>query len=307
MRVDEIQIEEHTLDEVIDLIRGEPGTHVVLEVQRGNTLMPVIITRDVIEVPVVVSTLVDDEIGYIRVLTFESQRTVLQLKAQLQALQDQGMTSLILDLRDNGGGYLTQGLQTADLFLEEGEIAFQRTPELTFRLATATPGGFQGRMAVLVNRYSASASEIVAGALQIHGRATVIGEVTAGKGVGQTLITLADGSEMKVVSYEWLLPDRSSLNAQGIQPDIVLEDALLTPPLTITGSGALPGQKVQIVLDGSVMATVEADAQGGFQYLHVKELPAEDFASEVLTAAHVNPLIDTVLQTAIDVLTPSPL
>lgn len=269
--------------------------------------MPVTITRDVIEVPVVVSTLVDDEIGYIRVLTFESQRTVLQLKAQLQALQDQGMTSLILDLRDNGGGYLTQGLQTADLFLEEGEIAFQRTPELTFRLATATPGGFQGRMAVLVNRYSASASEIVAGALQIHGRATVIGEVTAGKGVGQTLITLADGSEMKVVSYEWLLPDRSSLNAQGIQPDIVLEDALLTPPLTITGSGALPGQKVQIVLDGSVMATVEADAQGGFQYLHVKELPAEDFASEVLTAAHVNPLIDTVLQTAIDVLTPSPL
>lgn len=182
--------------------------------------------------------------GYVALETFANFKVEDQLKRAIEELKAQGVKKLIFDLRDNGGGLLDQGCAVASAFLKEGPIVYTRTKNLTRVWCEATGQTlWDGPMVVLVNGNSASASEIVAGALQDYGRAKVIGEKTFGKGVGQTPYTLANGGELTLVTFEWLTPKRRSINKEGITPDIVVKDTRFPTPFSLQGAGRRRGRR----------------------------------------------------------------
>ena len=295
--VDGTNVEDFTTDEIVDLVRGPAGTDVTIGFRRAGQEEPVLLTmtRGKIDIVSVESTVLPNNVGYVSINTFANQRVYDQLATQLEQLQAQGITSLILDLRNNGGGLLDQGIRVADEFLTQGDIVYQRARGVTQRLATADPAYFDLPMVVLVNGNSASASEIVAGALQDNGRAQVVGEETFGKGVGQSVVSLTDGGQLVYKSFEWLTPDRRSINEQGIEPDIQAEDTLSPNIITLEGQGAQPGQEVEISVGGQTIGTAQADEEGAFTFFQPVERPE---ASDVQGEALVNLETDNALQVA---------
>ncbi len=297
--VDDTNVEDFTTDEIVDLVRGPAGTEVSIGFRRAGEEEPVVLnmTRGKIDIISVESTILPDNVGYISINTFANQRVYEQMAEQLDALRSQGITSLVLDLRNNGGGLLDQGIRVADEFLTEGDIVYQRARGVTQRLATADPEFFDLPMVVLVNGNSASASEIVAGALQDNGRAQVIGEETFGKGVGQSVVSLTDGGQLVYKSFEWLTPDRRSIDQQGIVPDIRAEDTLIPNVITLEGQGAEPGQEVEISVGGEVIGSAQAEEDGSFTFFQPIERPN---MSDVQGEALVNLEGDNALQVAYD-------
>ncbi len=297
--VDGTNVEDFTTDEIVDLVRGPAGTEVNIGFRRAGEEEPVVLsmTRGKIDIISVESTVLPNNVGYVSISTFANQRVYEQLAEQLDALRTQGVTSLVLDLRNNGGGLLDQGIRVADEFLSDGDIVYQRARGVTQRLATADPEFFDLPMVVLVNGNSASASEIVAGALQDNGRAQVIGEETFGKGVGQSVVSLTDGGQLVYKSFEWLTPDRRSIDQQGIVPDIKVEDTLIPNVITLEGQGAEPGQEVEISIGGEVIGSAQADEDGAFTFFQPVERPE---ASDVQGEALVNLEADNALQVAYD-------
>jgi carboxyl-terminal processing protease len=269
MQVDGVDVKEMTPTEVADLVRGPKGTVVHLEMLRPGVeeQLSFDITRGTISIVSVDSAVLPQSVGYINITTFANQRLHEQLVEQLAELKEQGVTSLILDLRDNGGGFLNQGILVADEFLSSGDIVFQRARGVTQRIAAADPESFGLPMVVLVNEHSASASEIVAGALQENGRALVIGEETFGKGVAQNVISLADGGQLVYLAFEWLTPDRRSINQQGITPDIAAEDTRYPNIISLEGQGARPGQTIEFVIEGEVVGSATANEDGQFEFV----------------------------------------
>ncbi|MEX2534723.1 MAG: S41 family peptidase [Trueperaceae bacterium] len=301
MSVDGVEVEEMTPTEVADLVRGPEGTVVHLEMLRPGAEEPVAfdITRGTISIVSVESGVLPQNVGYINITTFANQQLHDQLVEQLDELKEQGITSLILDLRDNGGGFLNQGILVADEFLSSGDIVFQRARGVTQRIAAADPESFDLPMVVLVNEHSASASEIVAGALQENGRALVVGEETFGKGVAQNVVSLSDGGQLIYLAFEWLTPNRRSINQQGIAPDIMAQDTRYPNIISLEGQGASPGQTLDIVVDGEVVGSAEADEDGAFQF--VTTGPRREY-SPVQGQALIDLENDEALQTAHDVL-----
>jgi carboxyl-terminal processing protease len=269
LSVDGVDVREMTPTEVADLVRGPEGSVVHLEMLRPGTEENVTfdITRGTIRIVSVESSVLPDGVGYLSITTFANQRLHDQLVNQLDRLKEQGITSLILDLRDNGGGFLNQGILVADEFLSSGDIVFQRARGVTQRLAAADPESFDLPMVVLVNKHSASASEIVAGALQENGRALVVGEETFGKGVAQNVVSLSDGGQLVYLAFEWLTPNRRSINQQGITPDVMAEDTRFPNVISLEGQGASPGQVMEIVIDGEVVGSFQADEKGEFEFV----------------------------------------
>ncbi len=206
-----------------------------------------------------------------------------------------GSTLWFLDLRDNGGGFLNQGILVADEFLSSGDIVFQRARGVTQRLASAQPPAFDLPMVVLVNENSASASEIVAGALQENGRAIVIGEETFGKGVAQNVISLSDGGQLVYLAFEWLTPNRRSINQQGIEPDISAEDTRFPRIIGVEGQGAAEGQQVEIFIDGELVGTSTVDEEGEFRF--ISSIAPREY-SEIQGEALVDFQNDNLLQIA---------
>jgi carboxyl-terminal processing protease len=214
------------LDEIIAEIRGPSGTEVTLTIQREALPEPLDITivRDLIEFPIVESEIIEQNIAYVRLTSFNSNAN-RRLREELESLLEQEPRGLILDLRDNPGGFLNQSVGVADLFLPDGVVLYQRDRnghEEVFESDTGDPAE-QIPLVVLVGPGSASASEIVAGAVQDRGRGTVIGENTFGKGSVQTTHTLSDGSELRVTIARWYTPNNITIDAQGITPDIFVE------------------------------------------------------------------------------------
>lgn len=221
-----------SFDEVILMVRGPQGTSVNLKFSREGEEEPVefTIVRTRFEVPIVESELLPLEmtggeaIGYIRLTEFNSNAEEKLLEA-LNDLMSQGITGLVFDLRDNPGGYLDQSIAVADAFLPDGVALFERNIrglDETFRtidgdLAEEIP------LVVLVNSGSASASEIVAGAIQDRDRAVLVGETTFGKGSVQQIHPLSDGSELRVTIARWYTPNNNSISGEGITPDIEVE------------------------------------------------------------------------------------
>ena len=267
LEVDGEDVTKLPLLDIVAKIRGREGTKVTLKVRREGVPAPLVfeLVRERVEI-ISVSTAKVGDVGYVALETFANFKVEDQLKRAIEELKAQGVKKLIFDLRDNGGGLLDQGCAVASAFLKEGPIVYTRTKNLTRVWCEATGQTlWDGPMVVLVNGNSASASEIVAGALQDYGRAKVIGEKTFGKGVGQTPYTLANGGELTLVTFEWLTPKRRSINKEGITPDIVVKDTRFPTPFSLQGAGAPPGAEIDVTLNGKTVK-VKADAEGKFSY-----------------------------------------
>lgn len=267
LEVDGEDVTKLPLLDIVAKIRGREGTKVTLKVRREGVPAPLVfeLVRERVEI-ISVSTAKVGDVGYVALETFANFKVEDQLKQAIEELKAQGVKKLIFDLRDNGGGLLDQGCAVASAFLKEGPIVYTRTKNLTRVWCEATGRTlWDGPMVVLVNGNSASASEIVAGALQDYGRAKVIGEKTFGKGVGQTPYTLANGGELTLVTFEWLTPKRRSINKEGITPDIVVKDTRFPTPFSLQGAGAPPGAEIAVTLNGKTVK-VKADAEGKFSY-----------------------------------------
>ncbi len=302
LEVDGVNVEESNTSDVAGLVRGPKGTPVNIKMQRPGTEAPVefTITRATIQKVDVESTVLPSNVGYLRLDTFGNQRLYDQMVAQLDKLKAQGITSLILDMRNNPGGLLNQGILIADEFLKEGDIVFERARGVTKRLASADEHWFDLPMVVLVNKNSASASEIVAGALQENGRAKVIGEQTFGKGVAQSVISLSDGGQLAFVAFEWLTPKRRSIQEEGVTPDIAAIDNLALATIAGEGQGVDVGKEVQIIVDGEVVATTVADEEGNFKFVGIP--PNRGDVSDIQGEAIVNIDSDNALKVAYDTL-----
>jgi carboxyl-terminal processing protease len=217
-----------SFDEVLLLVRGPAGSSVTLTVVRDDIEEPLEfqLTRAEFEVAVVESELLsagDRTVAYVKLTSF-TQSAAADVEEALRAMLAQNPEGIILDLRDNGGGFLDQAVQVADLFIPEAIVLFERSSasselDETFR-SDSGDAGESLPLVVLVNAGSASASEIVAGAVQDNDRGVLIGETTFGKGSVQHVHTLRDGSELRVTIARWFTPANRSISEQGIMPDI---------------------------------------------------------------------------------------
>lgn len=208
------------------MLRGPDGTTVELTVLRKGQTEPLVfrITRAPIHVPSVIGTVVNGNIGYVRVFVFGST-TGQELASALDRLDGAGVKGYVLDLRNNGGGYLNAAIDVSSKFVPEGPIVSidSRTQPLTTFDANATSVSPRP-LAVLVNGFTASASEITSGAIQDSGAGVLIGTRTFGKGVVQTIFKMPDGSAVKITTARYLTPKGRDINSVGIAPDIEVPD-----------------------------------------------------------------------------------
>jgi carboxyl-terminal processing protease len=212
-----------TLYEAIGMVRGPAGTDVTLLVEREGEPEPfeVTVTRAHFEIEITQVEMLDGNIGYIRLREFTANAGE-KVEEGLEQLLAEEPRGVIFDLRYNPGGWLDQAVEVADLFLDESVILTQRWKDGSEQVFSAKDGdiGEDIPLVVLVDRGSASASEIVAGALQDHGRAVLIGEVTFGKGAVQLVYSLSDGSQLIVTSARWFTPNNQPIHGVGLTPDI---------------------------------------------------------------------------------------
>jgi carboxyl-terminal processing protease len=208
-----------TASETADKIRGDVGTTVKVAVKRGDDAKEFTLTRATVTNPSVQSS-VENGIGRLTITRFDDETGNLARKAA-QSFKQQNVKSVILDLRDNGGGYLTAAQDVAGLWLDDQVVVSERTGgKVTEELKSGSDTVLAGiPTVVLVNGSSASASEIVAGALQDHKAATLIGEKTFGKGTVQKVIDLGAGTTLKVTIARWYTPNGKNITKEGITPD----------------------------------------------------------------------------------------
>ena len=235
IKVDGEETKTMMLWEAVKKMRGKKGTSVVITVRREGVSDPIdfTIVRDIIPLESVRSHLLKPDCGYIRITNFR-ENTADDVKAALRKLESDNtpLKGLILDLRDNPGGLLDQAVEVADIFLEKGQIVSIKGRLKTHsKVYTAHPDKNERPhpMILLINAGSASASEIVAGALQDHGRALVLGTTSFGKGSVQTVEPLRDGSGLKLTIARYYTPDGHAIQARGIIPDIVVEKKHFSP------------------------------------------------------------------------------
>jgi carboxyl-terminal processing protease len=232
IRLDDTPVKGMTLSDAVKVMRGKPGTAIVLTVVRDGVDKPfkVTIVRDIIRVKSVKYRMLDDDFGYLRITHFQAKTEDNLLDAiddlRKQA-EDGGLKGVVLDLRNNPGGVLSAAVAVSDAFLEDGLIVYTEGRVKDSRLKfKATPRDvLQGApIVVLVNSGSASASEIVAGALQDHERAVIMGGQTFGKGSVQTILPMKQGdTALKITTALYFTPSGRSIQAEGITPDIILD------------------------------------------------------------------------------------
>ena len=213
-----------TVGELSNEIKGEEETTVNLEIKRGEETLELEVERRRIEVSHIESEMLENNIGYIQVLDFDGG-TADEFKENYESLKEQGATSLIIDIRGNGGGVVDEAIDMLEMICDKDNtllIETDKNGNEEIIKAEENPI-IDMPMVVLVNETSASASEIFAGALKDHNKATIIGTKTYGKGVIQTLIRLADGSGIKITTEEYCTPNRNKINKVGIEPDITEE------------------------------------------------------------------------------------
>ena len=222
-KVDEHETAGYELDTVVSWIKGEKGTSVVLHVLRDGKEVEVTAVRDKIEVQTVAYEMKEDQIGYIAVSEFDSV-TYHQFETALEDLEKQGMKGLVIDLRNNPGGNFDTVTDMLKLLLPEGVIVSTKDKEGNVEEVTCDGANeFDKPLAVLVNQYSASASEIFRGAVQDYGIGEIVGMTTYGKGVVQQLMDLGDGTCLKMTIAEYYTPNGRSINGKGVEPDVEVE------------------------------------------------------------------------------------
>lgn len=221
-RVEDIDVVTTTLQDAVNIMRGEPGTPVNVQVQRGDQLLDFVVDRAVVHVNWVNSCMLDGDVGYISLYEFSGDCSP-SFTVHLDNLMNQGAKALVIDLRDNPGGWVDDAQKVADMFLDEGNVASLVYRDGTTELYTTTTDGKENPipLVVLVNEYSASASEILAGALQDRGRATIVGTQTFGKGVVQYVLPVGTrGAGMQLTVAQYYTPNGNEVHKVGITPDI---------------------------------------------------------------------------------------
>ncbi len=235
IRLDKTPVKGLSLSEAVKIMRGKPGTKIVLTILREGVDKPLKITivRAIIKVKSVKSRLLEKGFGYVRITTFQ-QRTGKNLVEAVERLKQRNggpLRGLVLDLRNNPGGVLGAAVSVSDAFLDKGLIVFTKGRVADSRMRfTATRGDVVdgAPIVVLVNGGSASASEIVAGALQDHKRAIIMGTKTFGKGSVQTIMPARGGGAVKLTTARYYTPNKRSIQAEGIVPDIVVKPLKVT-------------------------------------------------------------------------------
>lgn len=227
VKVNNEDVSGKTVSDIGKLIQGEIGTDVTLTLRRGEAEFDVTITRDRIDLISVTSQIFekdDKRIGYIKVTNFASN-TFNQFQTALNELEENDIESLIIDVRDNLGGQLEVATQIASLFLTKDKVVYQlNTNGIIQPIYSTGPGSFQKPITVLINGATASASEVLAIALQESADATVIGTTSYGKGTIQESYKLSTGASIKFTVQEWLSPNGNTVNEVGVKPDIEVSE-----------------------------------------------------------------------------------
>ena len=223
VNVDGRDITDMELSSAVALINGDKGTSVTLEVIRGTERLTFSVVRDAVEAKTVSYTLLDNNIGYLSISQFE-EVTTKQFKAAVEDLQSQGMKGLVIDIRNNPGGLLDTVVGMLKYMLPDGLIVYTEDKQGNRKEYKGQDNDeFNLPLAVIVNGYSASASEIFAGAIQDYGKGTIIGTQTYGKGIVQTVKPLTDGSAIKFTIAKYFTPKGQDIHGKGVTPDMVVE------------------------------------------------------------------------------------
>jgi carboxyl-terminal processing protease len=230
LRIDQMDTEGITMDEAVSLLRGKEGTEVLMEVRHRDGSVEVLsVIRAVIHVPTVETSIVaDGTIGYVQLFTFNENASA-DIRQALDEFHSAGVEGVVFDLRNNGGGFLSEAIRVSSQFIDSGIV-----------VSTNAPSGSRDRysegnrwdnlpVAVLINGATASASEIVAGAIQDHEMGILIGQQSFGKGVVQTLIPLPgdDGAVLRLTTSEYLTPLGRHVHGDGLTPDIIIADTVM--------------------------------------------------------------------------------
>ena len=229
VKINNTQVQGKSLSEAVDLMRGPVGSGIELTVRRRGVKKALTfnITREIIEVQSVKSDLLENNIGYIRLTSFNDNSSQ-QIKKQIKKLKEnENLKAFILDLRNNPGGLLSQAIKISDFFLENGEIVSTKSRKKSEnRKWFARKGDITGgkTLLVLINYGSASASEIVAGALKDHKRAIILGESSYGKGSVQSIIPLKNKGAIRLTVAKYYLPSGKSISEVGVRPDIEVSE-----------------------------------------------------------------------------------
>ena len=230
VKINDIQVQGKTLTEAVELMRGPVGTDIEITVRRRGEkkALTFVITRDIIEVSSVKSEIKNEKTGYMRLTSF-NENSGDQIKNKIKEFKKNGkIENYILDLRNNPGGLLSQAIKISDFFLDNGEIVSTKSKrKYENRKWFAKKGDIlkSNTLVVLINYGSASASEIVAGALQDHKRAILIGESTYGKGSVQSIIPLKNNGAIRLTVSKYYLPSGKSISDVGVTPDIEVDES----------------------------------------------------------------------------------
>lgn len=235
VRLDEQSVKGMSLNDAVKIMRGKPGTDIKLTIVRSGEDKPlvIVVTRDIIKVASIKSRMLEPGFGYVRITNFQSKTPADLLKAINSLKEEFGdeLKGLVLDMRNNPGGVLNAAADISDLFIDKGKLVYTegRVENSRFEF-NAKPGDVLNGapIVVLVNGGSASASEIVAGALQDHQRAVLMGSKTFGKGSVQTIQELRSGGAVKITTARYFTPSGRSIQSEGITPDILLGDFKVT-------------------------------------------------------------------------------
>ncbi|MFC4597969.1 S41 family peptidase [Cohnella hongkongensis] len=213
-----------TMADIQKVVRGEEGTEVALTVLRGGKTLKFKITRKPVHVPVVAARMLEKGIGYLALSSFTSE-SGKEVKRELEKLEKNGLTSLVLDLRNNGGGYVNAAQEIAGLFVQEGVLTHMRDRDGNDQPLSISGTSRPYEVVILVNGNTASASELLSGALRDYGVAKLVGTKTYGKGVVQSLMPLKSGGVLKMTVQEYYTPKGKKVDQVGLSPNVVLEGA----------------------------------------------------------------------------------
>jgi carboxyl-terminal processing protease len=231
IKLDDKSVKGLTLEEAVKLMRGKKGSDIELTIVREGEDAPLslTLTRDVIRVRSVRNRVLEPGYGYVRISNFQSKttRSLLDALDSLKKKNKGDLKGLVLDLRNNPGGVLTGAVGVSDIFLNPNELIVYtegRVEDSELKYSSSNGDSLHGApLVVLINQGSASASEIVAGAMQDHGRATIIGTTSFGKGSVQTILPLSDSTALKLTTARYFTPSGRSIQGEGIVPDILLQ------------------------------------------------------------------------------------
>jgi carboxyl-terminal processing protease len=232
-KIDGKPVTRMSTDQAVATIKGPEGSNVSLAIERHGAELSFKLKRRTLELPSLISRKISSDIGYVHLFSF-SQGAGAQLRARVNRLVSQGAKGLILDLRDNGGGLLDEGVNVASLFIDSGKIVTTKAPGGTDKTFDASGDAIPRLpLVVLVNGGTASASEIVSGALQDHHRAILVGTTTYGKGSVQQIFPLSGDSAMKLTTEHYYTPSGRDINGKGITPDVVVKSVTDQQPRAV--------------------------------------------------------------------------